>query len=485
MQAVLAACALLASASVAVLAQSQSVDQGAQSVVPHIDALFEPWTRSDGPGCAMAATRDGRILVERGYGMADLEQGTAIRPHTVFNMASVSKQFTAAAILLLAQDGVLSLSDDVRLYVPELTDYGRPITLRHLGHHTSGLRDHPVLLALGGWNWVDAVPDRRLLDLIARQKALNFNPGDAYAYSNTGYFLLALIVERTTGRSLGQFAAERIFEPLGMRHSRFYDDRRMIMRNRAVGHVRTEDGRPGVWRPTYEVVGDGALLTTVQDMALWEANLVEPRLGRDPGALIQQLVTPGRLNDGATTDYGFGLGVGEYRGLATVEHGGGIPGYATYMLRFPDQRFSVQVQCNQGGLPARRLARSVAGLFLADHMSQADPEADPEAEGEDAVTGAATRDVSRDVLAGYVGAYYSEELDATYHIALNHRGLSATVGYRPAIPLTPMAPDGFALANAGVEIAFRQGPDQVVTGFVLSAGRIEGIDFVRLEEHSP
>ena len=179
-----------------------------------IDELFQPWSRSDAPGCAVAAIRQGRTVLEGSYGMADLEQGVAIRPDTVFNIASVSKQFTATAVALLDQDGLLSWDDDVRKYVPELRDYGHRITLRHLANHTSGLRNWTDLMDLVGWNWVDAFPQSQLIDLIVRQRQLDFAPGTKWSYSNTGYILMAVIVERVSGKTLGAFARERIFLPL-------------------------------------------------------------------------------------------------------------------------------------------------------------------------------------------------------------------------------------------------------------------------------
>jgi CubicO group peptidase (beta-lactamase class C family) len=442
------------------------------------DELFAPWTRSDSPGCALATTQDGRIVLERGYGMADLEQGVAIRPDTVFNMASVSKQFTTMAILLLAEGGKLSLDDDVRKYMPELRNYGKTITIRQLGNHTSGLRDYPELLALGGWNWVDDVPTARALDVITRQKQLNFAPGSKYTYSNTGYFLLAQIVRQVSGQSLGEFAGERIFKPLNMLHTRFYDDRRMIVKNRAVGHSRDDDGTVRAWRPTYEVVGDGGLLTTVQDMAIWERNFIEPRLGRNPQALVAQLTEPGRLNDASNVAYGFGLELGDYRGLHTVYHGGGIPGYATFMLRFPDQRFSVQVLCNQGGLPARNLAYSVADLYLAGQLQVPVPPRPPRHAAAETNTASSTLAPAK--LAEYAGRYYSDELDATHVLRVDGAALITQVGYLPAEQLRAIAPDKFEAPDEWTVNFNRDGRGKVV-GFTMSSERIEGLGFVRVK----
>lgn len=446
-----------------------------------IDDVFAPWTHSDTPGCSVAATQDGRIVLERGYGMADLEQGVAIRPHTVFNMASVSKQFTAASIVLLADQGKLSLDDDVRKFVPELPDYGKTITIRHLGNHTSGIRDWLDLVALGGWNWVDEMPTQRVLDVIVRQKQLNFTPGSKYSYSNSGYILLAVIIERVSGKTLGPFAEEHIFKPLGMLHSRFYDDRRMIMQNRAVGHYRETDGILRVWRPTYEIVGDGALLTTVEDMVLWERNFLEPRLGNKPQHVIAQLIEPARLNDGSTIDYAFGLAVGEYRGLRTVSHAGGIPGYSTYMLRFPDQRFSVQLMCNQGDLPSSQLAQSVAEVYLGSQFKTAD-KATPESREARKPTPRISLTAAK--LAEFAGAFYSDEIDATHRISVDGDALSVRVGYLPADRWMPVGVDRFE-SEDGMIIVFHRGSGHRVTGYTLDTGRAQGLGFKRKSAQSP
>ncbi len=258
------------------------------------------------PGLRRRGQPDGNIVLERGYGMADLEQGVAIRPDTVFNIASLSKQFTAVSLLLLQEQGKLSLDDDIRKYLSEVPDYGKRITLRHLANHTSGLRDLPSVLALAGWNWLDAVPEAYALDVIARQKHLNFEPGSKYSYSNSGYYLMAVVVERVSGQRFSEFTRDHIFQPLGMLHSRFYDDRRMIMKSRAIGHMKLPGGGFGVWRPTYEIVGDGALLTTVQDMALWDRNFLNPKLGRNPQQLLADMTKVGVLNDGKPLDYALG-----------------------------------------------------------------------------------------------------------------------------------------------------------------------------------
>jgi len=444
-----------------------------------VDALFAPWARSDSPGCSVAVTRDGRTVLERGYGMADLEQGVAIRPETVFNMASVSKQFTAASLLLLEQQGKLSVDDDIRKYVPEIPSYGKTITLRMLANHTSGMRDWPELLALAGWNWVDDVPPAWGLAMIARQKHLNFEPGSKYSYSNTGYFLMALVVERVSGQTLGEFADRHIFKPLGMLHSRFYDDRTMIMKNRAVGYLQRDDGSIGAWRPTYQVVGDGALLTTTGDMVLWERNFLEPRLGRDPAGLIAKMVEPTRLTGGKVSNYAFGLELGEYRGLKTVDHSGGIPGYRTFMLRFPEQKLSVQLMCNYSAVQIRKLAYGVAEAYLQDQFTAA---AQPETKRNEPTKPASAP--ASQALPQFAGQYYSDELAATYTFTVDSAGLSSTVGYLAPRRWQASGTDRFVDAEEdGISIRFTRqgGPGGKISGFTLSEeDGIQALDFKRV-----
>lgn len=436
-----------------------------------VDQVLKDWSRSDSPGCAVEVSQDGNIVLERGYGMADLEQGVAIRPDTVFNIASLSKQFTAVSLLLLQEQGKLSLDDDLRKYVSEVPDYGRRITLRHLANHTSGLRDLPSVLALAGWNWLDAVPQQYALDVIARQKKLNFEPGSKYSYSNSGYYLMAVVVERVSGQKFSEFTRDHIFQPLGMLHSRFYDDRRMIMKNRAIGHTKLPGGGFGVWRPTYEIVGDGALLTTVQDMALWDRNFLYPKLGRNPQQLLADMTKVGVLNDGKPLDYALGLAIEKYRGLPTVGHGGSIPGYNTFMLRFPEQKFATTILCNVGGGPARVAAKAIADIYLDGKFPEG-PETPKPREQPD-VPPPAQRQPSTAELQKLAGSYFSEELGVSYTLKAVGQELQAIVGYQ--LPLSFYAVDGRRFYSKQHDLTLTFGGK----GFELGADEIQGIKFER------
>ncbi len=362
-----AACSL--SAALALGAAAQTRPAGQTGLAARVDAIFASVDRADSPGCAVAVMRWGDILYTRGYGLADLEHDVRITPRTVFYLASVSKQFTAMSIVLLAEQGKLSLDDDVRKYVPEVPHFGAPITIRHLLHHTSGLRDYFGVLALTGWPGDGPISERDFLELVSRQRDLNFEPGSEYLYSNTGYVLLSVIVKRAAGRSLRDFAAEQIFRPLGMSNTQYRDDHAMPVKGRAIAYQRGEDGVYRINTPGFDLVGDGGVYSTVEDLARWNANFYEPRVGgRDA---IDALHTRGRLNGGEQISYAFGLNFGSYRGHRTVDHGGSYGGYRTHLVRFPDRRLAVTTLCNVVSADAATLSRRVADVFLDDGATTA------------------------------------------------------------------------------------------------------------------
>ena len=340
------------------------------SLTDQVDALFARWDRPDSPGCALGVIQNGEFVYRRGYGMANLEHDVPISSTTVFRVGSLSKQFTAASVALLAERGQLSLDDDVRRYLPELPTYGRPITVRHLIHHTSGVRDYLELMSLAGMGDDDFYTDAQVIEMIARQQGLNFAPGDEYLYSNSGYYLLGLIVKRVSGQSLRQFADENIFQPLGMANTHFHDDHTEIVRHRAAGYAPRDDGRYRIYMTALDMVGDGGLFTAVDDLLLWDRNLDDNRLGQGGPDLIQLMLTPGRLNSGQELAYAFGLVVGDHRGLKTVGHGGAFVGFRAEVIRFPEQRLSVICLANLSTFNPGRLARQVADVYLADHLAK-------------------------------------------------------------------------------------------------------------------
>jgi CubicO group peptidase (beta-lactamase class C family) len=334
-----------------------------------VDRVFEAWrgNDADGPGCAVGVSRNGEVLYERGYGMANMETGTPITPSSIFHVASVSKQFTAMAVMLLARDGKLSVDDDVRKYLPEIPDYGTPITIRHLLTHTSGLRDQWALLRLARGRFEEnRITDADVLDIASRQRDLNFIPGAEYVYSNTGYTLLALIVRRVSGKSLRDFSDERIFKPLGMTKTHFHDDYTMLVPGRTSAYARRGNG----WRvsvPNFDTYGATSLFTTVGDLLKWEANLESPTVG--DSALFREMEAPGRLTSGDTIGYGFGLSASRYRGARVVGHGGADAGYRSYVGRFPEHGLAIAIACNASTANPGALANGVADAYLGGTLA--------------------------------------------------------------------------------------------------------------------
>jgi CubicO group peptidase (beta-lactamase class C family) len=336
-----------------------------------VDQLFTEWDKPTSPGCALAIMRDGHIIYERGYGMADLDHDVKITPTTVFHVASMSKQFTAASVLLLAQEGKLALDDQATKFVPELPNFGVPITLRHLLHHTSGLRDQWELLGLAGWRLtLDLITDADVLAVLSRQKALNFPPGSKFLYSNTGYTLLAQVVKHVNGQSFRTFTSNRIFLPLGMSHTHFRDDHAEIVKDIAYGYA-PHNGGFGLSITNFDTVGATSLLTTVEDLALWDENFYTARVGGE--ALVKQLQERGYLNDGTQLSYAAGLEIGKYRGLNIISHAGTDAGYRADLIRFPDQHFSVALLCNLASIDPGTLSRRIADIYLAPSFSASSP----------------------------------------------------------------------------------------------------------------
>jgi CubicO group peptidase (beta-lactamase class C family) len=390
--------------------------EAAAELAAKVDALFAPWDNAHSPGCALGVIQDGRLVYERGYGMADLEHGVPITPHTAFDLASTSKQFTAMAILLLAEQGQLSLDDDVRRWVPEVPDYSVTITLRHLLHHTSGLRNHFLLRQLTGWRWGDLVTRADELAIVSRQTELNFQPGDEHSYTNTGYFLLGEVVRRVAGVSLREFAEQNIFGPLGMTDTKVHDDYSRLIPGRACAY---KQGRDGSWVGDVtrsEDVGASNVYSSIEDLARWDENFYDAKVGgRD---VIARMLEPGTLNDGRTLAYAAGLRLGEYKGLRLVWHAG-FSSSRSEFLRFPDQRFSVICLSNSAAIDPSELARKVADLYLADLLK---PEAEPAAaplSPEDEAKGRADLDAYIQAHAVTLGAADAEGLSALAGLYVN------------------------------------------------------------------
>lgn len=391
-----------------------------------IEAVFARWAGGETPGCALGVEAADAAPVVRAWGLAELEHGAAAGADTIYEAGSVSKQFTAAAILLLAEEGRLSLDDAVRRHVPELPAYGEPITLRHLLTHTSGLRDWGSVAAIEGWpRGQRAVDNARVVEILSRQRSLNFAPGSEWLYSNSGYNLAAVIVERVSGESLAAYTTRRIFEPLGMNHTGWRDDHTAVVRGRAAAYERRVDGYH-LAMPFEDAHGNGGLLTTVGDLLIWNRALDEGTLGE---AVTRGLHERG-VAGGRETHYALGLEIGRRAGEVEVSHGGATGGYRAWLARYPDRDLSIAVLCNAAEANAAMLGHQVADLFLpgADADVAFTPQTTPEG-----------------------GLFVSERTGEPFGLRAGPQGLSTMAGR----PLTPVGPGRYGMGED--ELVFTEG----------------------------
>jgi CubicO group peptidase (beta-lactamase class C family) len=335
-----------------------------------IDALFSEFDAQT-PGCALGIMSEGRMIYERGYGMATLEPPAAIDSTKVFDIASMSKQFTAASVVLLAQQGRLRLTDNVRKYVPELPDYGTPITINDLIWHTSGLRDYSALLLLGGFDYPDVTTQAQALDFIRRQQRLNFTPGTRYEYSNTGYVLLAIIAERVSRKTMNQLARQQFFDPLAMPQAVFRDRFDLVIPNQALGYAQLSETEWAVFMSNWEQIGDGALQLSLDEFQRWDENFFSGQVGGH--AFIAEMHSTGKLRNGRPLIYARGLQVDRYRGLSRVRHGGDWIGYHGNMLRFPGLHTTVALFCNLEGIDQYELSTAVVDIALERQFTEPKP----------------------------------------------------------------------------------------------------------------
>jgi CubicO group peptidase (beta-lactamase class C family) len=406
-----------------------------------IDKIFSFWDKSESPGCALAIVKDGEIIYKRGYGMANLENNVPITPQSVFYIGSVSKQFVTMCVALLVQEGKLSLDDDVREYIPELPYYGTPITIRHLIHHTSGIRDYLTLEDIAGIPF-GFFHEEDVLDLIVRQKELNFHPGDEHLYSNSGYFLLSVIIHKASGKTLRQYAQEKIFKPLGMKNSRFHDNYEELIKNRASGYLSEGGGKYKNFLSTFDCVGSGGLFTSVEDLYLWDQNFYHHKVG---GKEVFDLMhTVGTLNNGIKLDYAFALDIKPYKGLKTVSHGGALGGYKSALLRFPAHEFSVICLSNLSAINPSMLSYRVAEVYLAKFFTE--EKEDPKK--------IQTVELTREILQRKTGSYIRFESGDKIRVSLKDEMLYITL-QKKDYPLAPLSESEYVVQNNSRKLSLR------------------------------
>src|SRR6267154_1331423 len=439
----------------ALLLAASGVVNAQEKFAKAADEVFADLTKSGSPGCALAVARGGKIIYEKGYGRANIEDDVEITPRTVFDIGSTSKQFTAASILLLEKQGKLSVQDDIRKYLPEIPDYGHKITILHLLNHTSGLRDYLALFELAGMNIDSVTTDQDALAILARQQGLNFEPGSDWLYSNSGFFLLSVIVERASGKTLREFATENIFEPLQMKQTIFRDEHTLLLPNRALAYDPKDAGAGYTLDVSYfEQTGDGAVHTSVEDLLKWDENFYSGKVG------------------------------GKDRGLRFVDHGGSWGGYRAQLLRFPERHFSVACLCNLANANPEKRAHEVADIFLAEEMKEPKPAREANFEKRDKKP---TVVLAAEKLSAYSGHFRSEELLATYSIGIKDgelmlQDIQEGNGFMHSprhLTLRAAGPETFEGDEEGLEFVFQRDGSGNVSGFTLDAGRTRGLTFQR------
>lgn len=453
---------------------------GAEPVAKDVEGIADQYMRATlgpdpfTPGATVAVEKDGKMILSKGYGYADLESDRKNTPTTIFHIASVSKQFTSFAIAMLVDQGKLSLDDDIRKYLPELHDFGTVITINHLAHHTSGLRDQWSLLMMAGWRLDDVITKEQILRVISKQRELNFKPGDEYVYCNTGFTLMAEIVKRVTGESFADWTRKNIFDPLEMKNTLFYDDHEKVVKNRAYSYYRAggindhEPFKKSVL--SYANAGATSLFTTVEDLTKWADNFETMKVGN--ANVMKMMSQRFVLNKGDTIRYALGQVYQKYKGLPSWSHGGGDAGYRTYLLRFPEQHLSISVFSNLGQFDPGSLSYLLADAVLADKLTPDKPSnVPPPPPGP-----AKVPFDPKTKLTDFEGTFYSEELETAYTFKVENDTLRSHHQRHDDQKLKPETKDAFSMNYLGT-VAFERDKAGKVTGFRASNGRVRNLAF--------
>ncbi len=329
-----------------------------------IDSIFAQWDTPDSPGCALGIIKAGDLVYARGYGMANLEYDIPNSATSVFRIGSTSKQFTAACIVLLAEQGKLSLDDTLDRFFPDFPDYAGRITVRHLLNHTSGIRDYLQIAYLKGLGDDDFYVDDEIMKWLVQQSDLNFTPGDEFLYSNSGYWLLGQIVREVSGENMAEFAQRELFTPLGMTQTHFHNDHTQIVKNRASGYVPASEEGYKISMTTLDMIGDGGIFTSIEDIKKWDDAYYDTRVLSK--TFWDMMTRKGILNDGEEIDYASGLFIDSHKGLPAISHGGAFVGFRAELLRFPEQRLTIAIFANRGDANPSELALEVADVLLED-----------------------------------------------------------------------------------------------------------------------
>jgi CubicO group peptidase (beta-lactamase class C family) len=446
---ILAALLMVISIQVPLMSQQLSPEEQTR-----IDSLFTQWSQSDSPGASIAILKGGEVAYAQGYGMSNLEYNIPITSQSIFHVASVSKQFTDFAILLLEEEGKLSIQDDIRKHMPEIHDFGKTITIKHLMNHTSGFRDQWELLAIAGWRLDDVITRDHIMKMILGQRELNFDPGEEYMYCNAGYSILARIVEKVSGQPFAEFARERIFIPLGMNDTHVHDDHERIVPGRTYSYYNHETGFK---KSVLSYANDGAtsLFTTAEDLSRWMANMYEKKIG---ASFIDKMREPAILNNGDTTSYALGLGVGKYKGLSYAGHGGADAGFRSNIRWYPEHDLGIAVLSNLASFNAGAKVNQISDLLLDTLLMEEKAVAKKELE---------IISLSADELKKFQGKFTIAEFGVNFIITLEEDKLKVHQEWNGV---------DFFLTPYGKTSFFEAGNQDLTFDFQETDGSIEGIE---------
>jgi len=418
-----------------------SISSAAEKSNATVDKLFAQWDRPDSPGAAIVIVKRDSVVYQRGYGSANLETRTPITPETVFDVASVAKQFLGFSVAMLVEEGKLSLDDDVRKHLPNVPDFGKPITIAHLLYHTSGLRDWPETLALSGLDWSGVITLETILEMVERQRELDFQPGEQHQYCNTGYNLLAATVAKVTGQSFREWSAANIFKPLGMEHTHVCDSPTEIVLNRAESYMLS--GKKFT-RAISQLAAQGSssLFISAEDMGKWMLNFKTARVG---GKALERMREPGKLNNGKEVDYGFGVGLSNYHGAKRISHTGSWAGYRSIVMFIPENDFAVAILANAANVNTHSLATKIADIYL-DYSPSAKP-------AEAAPRLAATEKIDSSGWDNFLGTY---RLGAGWLLDITREGdeLIAQATSEDKFRMTPTSGAKFFVQGYGSSVEF-------------------------------
>ena len=430
-----------------------------------IDEIFIAYNNST-PGAAVGILQDGEFIYKRSFGMASLEHNIPITSKSVFQIASISKQFTTMAIILLEQEEKLSIDDDIRMYLPEVPDFGATITIRNLGNHTSGLREVGDLLRMIGWRSRDLTTTGDILKMVSMQKELNFEPGSQYIYCNTGFLLLALIVERVSGTPFREFVEERIFKPLEMNDSFVHDNVSDVVNNIAYAYTVRRGGGFGWSIPNFESFGSTSVRTTLEDFAKWERNFRHKKIGGEDG--IAKLLTKGKFNNGEENYYAFGIWHEEYRGMKGIRHTGSHAGYRVNFVMYPEYGISTILLGNVTSVDRQGMPNLMADILFEGKLGPR-PEQSPPPERPDPPV------LTEDQLREFTGTFYSEELDFNFEFSVKNERLILSRKKIGDNTLNSGDKDMFRLG--GTTLKFTRNTIGIINGFLASTGRVKNLRF--------